>query len=51
MGAFCRVLFDIRGIDDATVADAIETRLGVTVRGSECGMNWELMIAVALAGG
>jgi SAM-dependent methyltransferase len=51
MGAFCRLLFDMRGIDDATVADAIETRLGVTVRGSECGMNWELMIAVAVARG
>jgi len=47
MGAFCRLLFDIRGVDAETVAAAIETRLGITTRGAECGLNWELMIAVA----
>ena len=44
MGAFCRLLFDMRDIGDAEVADAIEKYIGVSHRDGELGMNWELLI-------
>lgn len=44
MGAFCRLLFDIRGIGDAEVADAVEEYLGISRRAGELGMNWELLV-------
>ena len=44
MGEFCRLLFDIRGVDAAAVADAIESRLGVSHRDGATGMNWELLV-------
>lgn len=42
MGAFCRLLFDIEGIPDAEVADAIGQHLGTVERDGRIGMNWEL---------
>ena len=44
MGAFCRLLFDIRQVDDADVAGAIEDYLGVSHDNGAVGMNWELLI-------
>lgn len=45
MAAFCRLLFDVRDVDNATVAKAIEEYLGVVERDGAVGMNWELLIA------
>lgn len=47
MGAFCRQLFDIRGVGDDTAADAVERYLGVCARDSQLGMNWELYFVLA----
>jgi SAM-dependent methyltransferase len=44
MGEFCRLLFDIRDVEDAAVADAVETYLGISQRDGAIGMNWELLI-------
>lgn len=42
MGAFCRLLFDIEGIPDVEVAEAIGKYLSTTERNGRVGMNWEL---------
>lgn len=42
MGAFCRLLFDIEGVADAEIADAIEKHLGTVERDGRIGMNWAL---------
>lgn len=46
MGAFCRLLFDIRQVGDIEVADAIEEYLGLSRRDAEVGMNWELLVVL-----
>ncbi len=48
MGAFCRLLFDMRRIEAGDVADEIEERLGVTRAGGRIGLNWELLLVLAL---
>ena len=47
MGEFCGLLFDMRDIAPAAVADGIEERLGVVTRDGLVGMCWELFVVVA----
>ncbi|NJN52532.1 MAG: methyltransferase domain-containing protein [Gammaproteobacteria bacterium] len=47
MGAFCRLLFDLRDIAVDDVIDAVESRLGTIERHGKVGMNWELMLVLA----
>lgn len=47
MAAFCRLLFDMRGIDDSEVVAAIDRHLGLCTRDGEIGMNWELYFVLA----
>lgn len=47
MGAFCRMLFDMRGLEDEHIAKAIERRLGLRSRPGEVGMQWELFAVAA----
>lgn len=42
MGAFCRLLFDMQGIGDAGVTEAIRQQLGTTERDGRIGMHWSL---------
>jgi SAM-dependent methyltransferase len=42
--AYCRLLFDIRGVDDATLLRALENYLGLVVRDDAIGLNWELCL-------
>ena len=50
MGAFCRLLFDMDGIGDAEVADAIGRHLGTVERDGRIGMNWELHCVLGARG-
>lgn len=47
MTAFCRLLFDMEGIKDADVAEAIGQHLGTIERDGRIGMNWELHCLLA----
>jgi SAM-dependent methyltransferase len=44
-GDFCRLLFDVRGLDADAVADAVEEYLGFDRHGDRIGMQWELLVA------
>lgn len=44
VGAFCKLLFDVRDVEPGTVADAVEKYLGIVERDGAIGMNWELLI-------
>lgn len=46
MGAFCRLLFDIRLIRDDEVADGVEEYLGLSSREGQLGLNWELLLVL-----
>jgi len=42
-----RLLFDLGEVDDALIQGAVEHHLGLSVRGREIGMNWELFVVRA----
>lgn len=46
MGAFCRLLFDIRRIGNDEVADGVEEYLGLSAREGQLGLNWELLLVL-----
>ena len=46
MGAFCRLLFDMQGVQDNEVADEIEEYLGLSARDGQLGLNWELLLVL-----
>jgi hypothetical protein len=48
MGAFCRLLFDIQGIESSEVANAIQHHLGCQARSGQVGLNWELLTVLAI---
>lgn len=50
MGGFCRLLFAMKGVTDAEVADAIGQHLGTIERDGRFGMNWELYCVLAARG-
>lgn len=50
VGEFCRLLFDVARADAAQVADAVEEYLGLTTRGGQVGLNWELYLILARPG-
>ena len=50
LAEYCRMLFDLREADDATVVEGVERYLGVTVRDGAIGMNWELYVVAAKPG-
>jgi len=41
---YCRMLFDMRDVDDESLVRGIEQHLGLRVRGDQIGMNWELFL-------
>lgn len=47
LGAFCRLLFDIRAQTPEEVAAVVESRLGLVERDGRLGMNWELYLCRA----
>jgi SAM-dependent methyltransferase len=47
MGAFARLLFDVRRASVDDVVEAIERKLGTVERGGEVGMRWELLFLLA----
>ncbi|CAG0938517.1 hypothetical protein GPROT2_00260 [Gammaproteobacteria bacterium] len=44
-GDFCRLLFDVRGLDADAVADGIEEHLGFEQQRSRLGVKWQLWVA------
>lgn len=50
LAEFCRMLFDLRDVDDERIVDAVQGCLGLTVRDGAIGMNWELYLVAARPG-
>jgi len=49
LAQYCRMLFDVRGADDATIRDGVERLLGTQATEPGIGMNWELFVIRARA--
>lgn len=49
LAQYCRMLFDVRGVADATILDAVERSLGTQATANGIGMNWELFVIRARA--
>jgi SAM-dependent methyltransferase len=50
LAAYCRLLFDLRGLDDATLLGALEDYLGLADRDGAVALNWELCVVRSRCG-
>jgi SAM-dependent methyltransferase len=47
LAEFCRMFFDMPGLDDETLIAGVERHLGLCTRAGAIGMNWELFVVRA----